>query len=225
MSTGWLISYIILWTIVVALCIIVIGLLERLGMLLHRDYERMSTQMNEIIKLSAEEEQKVLVPPVSEDGPVLGSAIPEVLLNAHANYGIKALTGRSGGSVTLVVFMAPLCESCQRIIDPLNHLIDEHIFDGQVLVILRADEIACQAFLSVFPLHIPVICDQDHTISMGLNIHRNPFGLLYNSQGKLIRKGSILDYEAILALLGDTSVSPAVQSSIYSLSEPRAARS
>ncbi len=215
MSGGWLISYIILWIIVIVLSILVIRLLEQFGTLLRHQREGTSDQVDGITNTSAAEEQNMRIPPISEDGPVLDSIIPEFLLKAYSRYDAVSTKNEIYKSPTLVVCMTPLCESCQHIVDPLNRLIDDRVFDGKIFVILRADETSYQAFLSIFPLHMPVICDQDRTISMGLNIHRSPFGLLYNSQGNLIRKGSILSYEAILALLGDTSASPKVLASIY----------
>ena len=82
-----------------------------------------------------------------------------------------------------------MCEACQHIVEPLNTLVEDVARAVHPVVIVRADEQGCRAFLSVFPLDMPVVCDSDRTITMGLDVHRTPFGLLYDEHGTLIRKG------------------------------------
>jgi hypothetical protein len=50
---------------------------------------------------------------------------------------------------------------------------------------------------------------------MGLDIHRTPFGLLYDEHGTLIRKGLIEEHEDLLALLGDGSASVTAQAHVF----------
>jgi hypothetical protein len=71
---------------------------------------------------------------------------------------------------------------------------------------MRGDDYACKSFLSIFPLHIPVLCDADRTITMGFEIHNNPFGLFYSADGVLMRKGLVFTEDDLRALIGDTSV-------------------
>lgn len=111
--------------------------------------------------------------------------------------------------------MTPSCRSCQDVVNPLNKLLDSGAYSGNVITILRSDIQGCQAFLSVFPLSVPVVCDRDKKITKQFDVHRSPFGLLYDEQGHLIRKGVVQELEDIQALLGDTSVPLAVQSNVF----------
>ena len=113
------------------------------------------------------------------------------------------------------MFMSPMCEACQYIVEPLNALEADAARTVRPAVIMRADEQACQAFLSVFPLHMPVVCDRDRTITMGLDVHRTPFGLLYDEHDTLIRKGLVEGYEDLLALLGDRSAPERAQAHVF----------
>ncbi len=214
MSGFWLISYVCLWIVVVILCLLVTGLLQQLGSIQHHIQNWKSDQADDSSEVP--EGAVLSAPPlISEDGPDIGSSIPELTLEVYNDKSTLTPTSWYNEYGTLVMLMTPMCESCQHLVDPLNQLRDHHVFKGRVIVILRADEGACQAFLSVFPLHVPVVCDRDHTISMGFGIHHIPFGLLYDAQGKLARKGNILTYEALLALLGDPSVSLEAFARIY----------
>lgn len=101
------------------------------------------------------------------------------------------------------MFMSTMCASCQMMVDPINLLIASELYRGRVVVILRADDHACQAFLKVFPLHVPVVQDRDGLITQGFEVHHNPFGLLYDTKGILIGKGVIARNEELLALVGE----------------------
>ena len=190
MTGLWLVSYLVLWGLVVVMCLFLIGILRQLGQL-YRQLELRPAQSKEGI------------PALENDGPIIGSTIPDLeagAINAFATLTLASLDERSS---TLLVFMSPMCEAYQHIVEPLNALAANAV---RPIVIMRADEQGCRAFLSVFPLRMPVVCDSDRTITMGLDVHRTPFGLLYDEHGILIRKGLLVGHEDLLALLGDGSV-------------------
>lgn len=97
----------------------------------------------------------------------------------------------------------------------MNALAEDRSRGARPIVILRADEQGCQAFLSVFPLRMPAVCDSDGKITMGLDVHRNPFGLLYDRDGTLVRKGIVGGEEDLLALLGDASAPEAALAHVF----------
>jgi hypothetical protein len=104
------------------------------------------------------------------------------------------------------MFMSPLCESCQRVVEPLNAIAEDAARGVRAVVIMRADEHAARAFNSVFPLRMPLICDEYRTITMGFGVHAAPYGLLYDGRGTLVRKGVVTDWAQLQAVLGDTAV-------------------
>jgi hypothetical protein len=204
MSGVWLVSYLVLWGLVVVMGLFLIGILRQLGLM----YRRLDSSL-------APSQEESSIPTLERDGPVIGSPIVDLEVSTINDFGtLTPAVWREHGS-RLLVFMSPMCETCQHIVEPLNALVADTARAVHPIVIMRADEQGCQAFLSVFPLHMPVVCDRDRTITMGLDIHRTPFGLLYDEQGILIRKGAIEGHEDLLALLGDESVSDTAQAHVF----------
>jgi methylamine dehydrogenase accessory protein MauD len=204
MSGPWLVSYVVLWVIVVMLCFFLIGVLRQLG-LLYRQFEKRPSQMQE----------EDAIPVLEQDGPAIGSPLPNLEVDTFNGFGRLSTALLRGGSSTLLVFISPMCETCQHAVEPLNTLVADATRNVHPVVIVRADEQACRAFLSVFPLHMPVVCDHGAAITMGLGVHRTPFGLLYDEQGTLIRKGGLEGHEDLLALLGDEAASLEAQARVF----------
>ncbi len=203
MTGLWLASYLVLWGLFMVMCLFLIGILRQLGLMQHQLELR-----------SPEPQGDSSIPALEHDGPAIGSPIVDLEADTINGFGtLIPATLHEHGS-TLLVFMSPMCETCQHIVEPLNALAADAARAVRAAVIMRADEQACRAFLSVFPLHMPVVCDSDRAITMGLDIHRTPFGLLYDEHGTLIRKGVVEGHEDLLALLGDGSVPGTVQARV-----------
>jgi methylamine dehydrogenase accessory protein MauD len=200
MTGLWLASYVVLWVLVLVVCLLLIGILRQLG-LMQRQLELRSPEGDSSI------------PALEHDGPAIGSPIMELEVDTINGFGTLTLAHERGS--TLLMFMSPMCETCQHIVEPLNALEADAARTVRAAVIMRADEQGCRAFLSVFPLHMPVVCDSDRAITMGLDIHRAPFGLLYDEHGTLIRKGVVERHDDLLALLGDASVPDTVQAHVF----------
>src|SRR5438034_637906 len=107
MTGLWLVSYLVLWGLVVVLCLFLIGILRQLG-LVHRQLESGLPQRQEGI------------PALENDGPVIGSPIPDLEVSTINGFATLTPTTLRDGGTTLLVFMSPMCESCQRIDEPLN---------------------------------------------------------------------------------------------------------
>ena len=122
---------------------------------------------------------------------MIGSALPPLGVDTCNSFGKVTPDVLREQGATLLVFLSPMCEPCQHAVEPLNWLVAEAASTVHPVVVYRADEQACRAFLSVFPLHMPVVCDAEASITMGLGVHRTPLGLLYDEQGTLIRKGGL----------------------------------
>src|SRR5438128_4161369 len=151
MTGLWLASYLVLWGLVVVVCLFLIGILRQLGLVLGQ-LELRSPQGDSSI------------PALENDGPAIGSPIVGLKVDTINGFGtLTPATLRERGS-TLLVFMSPMCETCQHIVEPLNDLVADTARAIHPVVIMRADEYGCRGFLSVFPLHMPVVCDSDRTI-------------------------------------------------------------
>src|ERR1051326_4695258 len=204
MSGLWLASYLVLWGLFLLVCLFLIGILRQLG-LLQRQLQFGTSKV----------QGESAFPSLENDGPAIGSSIPSIEADTMNGFGDVTSAILREPASTMLVFMSPMCETCQHVVEPLNALVAEVVRPVRPIVVIRADEQACRAFLSVFPLHMPVVCDSDRTIPMGLDVHRPPFGLLYDEHGILIRKGLIERHEDLLALLGDGSAPERAQANIF----------
>jgi len=216
MSGFWLVSYIALWAVVLLSALLVFGILQQMG-LQRRQQEAVGSASHAPAPGSGEEPEAGGIPPLQDDGLVIGSELPQLTLETMNGYGAITLAPGQSDGRTLLVCLSPLCESCQHVVEPLNALAQSGEIGGRVVVVLRADRSGCEAFLSVFPLRVPVVCDADRRITMGLNAHRTPFGLLYDAQDLLERKGVAKSEDHLRALLGDTAAPDSTWVDIYPL--------
>ncbi|MDB5060075.1 MAG: hypothetical protein JWO59_3547, partial [Chloroflexi bacterium] len=144
----WLVSYLVLWLVVVAMGFLLVGAMRQIGLLhLERNQSFATTDPPP--------------PPVEEDGPAIGSRISTLAAKTINNFGTVTLANRDGSVIigtercsgrTLLVFLSALCDNCQLAAEPLNVLAADAERGVRPIVVLRADEHACQAFISVFPL-------------------------------------------------------------------------
>jgi methylamine dehydrogenase accessory protein MauD len=194
----------VLWVLVVVLGLLLIGVLRQLGLL----------QGQRALPAAA---PAAAIPTVENDGPAIGTPIPDLVAPSVNGFGAVALATpeNEGSTSTLLMFMSPMCEPCQHVVEPLNALAEDAVRAVRPVVIMRADEQACRAFLSVFPLRLPTICDSERTITMGFDVHGTPFGLLYDEHGTLTRKGLVMDHDDLLALLGNTSAPATAQAHVF----------
>ncbi len=190
MTGLWLATYLALWTVVILTVLLQVGVLRQLGM----------------IQRQHQPAQKPQLPSYQDDGPRLGSQIPELTIQA-ANVGSAvSLTDMATARGALIIFMSPLCEGCHEIVNPLNALAKDRLRSVPSLVILRGNETSCRSFLRVFPLDAPVALDLDDSLTAGFGMHHSPYGLLYDENQLLVRKGSVTDADSLAALLGDGTV-------------------
>ncbi len=193
MSGIWLAMYVVSWVFIVCVCLLLIGGLRQIGLLQLQVTRRVM-------------EPDMTVPSLEKDGPSIGTRLPNLGAMTINGFGPVAFIAPQSRGSTLVMFMTALCESCQHSVEPLNVLVRDSTHDVQVIAIMQADEDACRAFLTVFPLHLPLIADADRTLTSAFAVHRASFGLLYDEHGRLIRKGSIERPDDLPVLLGDVSV-------------------
>ena len=191
MTGPWLASYLLLWALILTTLFLVIGTLQQLGAV------RSSLGLR---KEDPSTEATALIPPsVVDEGPNIGSEIP-IMSYTPMNDIPADSPNRSG--ITLLVFMSPLCDTCQHVADPLNRLIASRS-DVSVTVILTGIREAVRPFISLFPMNAPIIHDPDRTIFYEFNIRSNPFCLLYDAEGRLRRKAILREPEMMLEILAN----------------------
>ncbi len=203
MTGLWLVSYIVLWVVVVIMGLLLIGVLRQLGLMFHQ---------NESVSPTPGADS---IPALEQDGPAIGSPLMDMEVDTINGFGMLTTAMLHERKSTLLIFLSPLCETCQHLVDPLNDLVKNDAGSPRTAVIIRGEEQSCRAFLSIFPLRMPVVCDSERAITMGHNVHRTPFGLLYDEHDTLIRKGVLGGREDLLALLGDRSAPDSSQENVF----------
>jgi methylamine dehydrogenase accessory protein MauD len=187
MTGFWLLSYLCLWALVIIMVLLQLGILRQLGL---------SAGTREAPQPSG-------VPTYEDDGPTVGDEMPDLVVNTVNGHGEIDLRASNGRRDTLVMFLSPLCEACYELVEPLNALADNREVDLSTLVVLSGSESACRSFMSVFPLLLPVTIDKDSAIWDAFQVHHRPYGLLYNAERRLVRKGSAVNVGGLAALLGE----------------------
>jgi methylamine dehydrogenase accessory protein MauD len=206
MSGLWLVSYLMLWLVTLGLAVLLYGALRQIGAL-HLQLQR-SSQTDPQSQVEVE-----TIPALEDDGPAIGSALPAWV---YEQASIPAQGGAAASpSKTLLMFMSPMCETCQHVVAPLNALAGDPARGVRPIAVFRSDRPAYEAFLKVFPMRLPTLRDHDRTLTMEISVHRTPFGLLYDEQGLLIRKGLIEGEEDLAAVLGDESAPEAARTHVY----------
>lgn len=208
MTGWWLASYVALWVVVALVLVLQVGVLRELGMLRRKN--------------EPETPRRRVTPPIDEDGPGIGSRMPDLTVEI-LDGGTLSLRAYADGTPALVVCMAPLCEGCQLIVDSLHALLAERPRDLRAVAIMRGNADACRSFMSVFRLQMPVIVDPQGDATRAFNIHSSPCGLLYDDRGALVRQGVIVYREDLAALMGDPTVPEKALANVYP--RPQAASS
>jgi hypothetical protein len=202
MTGLWLVSYVILWVIVITLLLLVLGILRLVG------------SLNSRITLESSADDSI--PSIAADGPEIGSSMPKVEAPSLVGSGTVSLPEPGKGA--LLIFMSHMCSSCQSIVDSLNQLGEEQTSGVPVTVFLRADERGTQAFLTVYGLQVPTISDGETIWTRAFSVHRSPFALYYDEKGVLVRKGTVAEGMVdLLAVLGRSSADPRLQEHVYPL--------
>jgi hypothetical protein len=205
MSGFWLLSYVVLWILVAGMALLLVGTLRQIGML-HLQLQQGQATLEATASTDGQS-----IPPLESDGPPIGSPVP-----AWVDYSSDhAAQEPPLQTKTLLMFLSPLCDTCQQVVEPLNALADDSSSGVRPIAVFRSDRPAYEAFLKLFPLHGESLRDSDRTLTMELGVHRSPFGLLYDEQRVLIRKGLVEGEEDLAALLGDSEVSELARMHVF----------
>lgn len=185
MTAWWTVSYVALWVLVIVLALVVLATLREIGIMRHGAPERRG------------------LPRPAQDGPPLSSVMPELVLNCVNGYEPVVLGRAAAGIPTLVVFLSPMCEGCQLVVDGLNAVAGGAGERLRTVVVLRGQQDqAVRAFLNIFPLRTPVALDVGESVTTTFDTHHVPFALLYDASNCLLRKGSVSDEAELMDLIG-----------------------
>jgi methylamine dehydrogenase accessory protein MauD len=185
MSGIWLISYIALWILVVAMAIIVLGLVRQLG----------------VIHLRLGPEDNLLV---TRDGLELGSISP----NFHAtdvmsrkNITLEDLQGRQ----SVLIFVSPSCSPCQELLVDIKYFQKSKNGKINIIVISQSDFQTSMALAREHKLKIPVIADSEGLISNLYQVRATPFAYRLDEECVVQRRGIVNNMDGLESLLEEAS--------------------
>lgn len=191
MAGWWLISYIALWLVVLAVCLLEVGNLRELGLL------RRSTLT------------PLADPP--DTGPPIGAPLPSLTLSAAQGTSSVHL-GTDSADRTLLAFLTPGCNGCHSAAELLERCLGTKTRDDlEVIIVLCAPFHSCQTFLSVYKFAFFVTIDEDSKVAETFRVRTYPVGLLYGRDGTLMRKGVIPHEPGLQRVLHGEQVTATLQ--------------
>jgi methylamine dehydrogenase accessory protein MauD len=169
MNTLWLVSYVILWGIVLATSFLLFGTLRSLGLLQWRLDELDATR------------------PVRKgrEGLPLGVRAPDFELPSAAggNVALRDFTGHQ----RLLVFTQSGCGPCHDVAPELNRIHDKG--ELQVLVVNNGEGDDARDWATATRARFPVLGQEKFSVSKRYEVFATPFAFLIDEQGIVRSKG------------------------------------
>lgn len=169
MTTPWLISYLVLWAVVLGIGFLLLGTLRSLGLLQWRFDELQATR------------------PVRKgrEGLPPGKEAPDFTLPSTTN-GDVSLRDFAGRKV-LLVFTQSGCGPCHDIAPELNRLHAQDEF--QVLVVNNGEPNETQAWVEEGEACFPVVTQSEWEVSKKYQVFATPYAFVVDEHGVIAAKG------------------------------------
>ena len=171
MNPWWLLSYIVLWLLVLFLGFLLLGALRALGLLRWR----------------LEQLEAATPTRTGRSGLKPGKKAPDFTLPC-ASGGEVSLHDFAGRRVFLVFTMSG-CKPCHRIIPELNKL--QRGGDIQVLVVNNGEPEATRQWAAEARASFPVLAQQQFSVSKRYEMYATPFAFLIDGRGVIASRGLI----------------------------------
>jgi methylamine dehydrogenase accessory protein MauD len=195
----WVVSYVILWVLVLGLGFLLLGALRNLAVL------RWRLDQFEVTMPGSR---------IPRNGLKPGNAAPDFTLPC-VNGGALSLRSFAGRKV-LLVFTQSGCEPCRRIAPELQRLHRRGVV--QVLIVNRFTDEADQKCTGDFAVDIPVLRQQGFEVAKKYAVYASPFAFLIDERGMIVSRGLAASAEQIDFVLSAVDNSSDEQSAF----QPRA---
>lgn len=163
MSGVWLVSYVLLWLLVLLQVFVTLILIRALR-------QQGQGQGNQ-------------VPEGPATGLIVGQWAPEVsLLDARSGATLSSAAFR--GKPLLIAFVDAVCPSCHRLAPKLEEFHASNRAEYQVIMVCRSGQSATTGFIAATGLNtVPIFVDPDGDVALAFNVNVNPFVIFLDSQG------------------------------------------
>lgn len=181
MTGGLLLSYILLWIVIVVLVLIVVGMLRQIGQL----------------QLQLKPQARVLL---TDDGLPLAESAPsfqarEVQSGALVHF---PSTDERG---SVVIFVSPTCQPCQELVPDLGTFWSQQRTAYNFFVVCTGSLAQVREFVRLYGVAFPLLHDAESAISEAFQHRRTPYGYLIDEHGFVRMKGVINDAGMLQALV------------------------
>lgn len=176
MSGPWLVSYVVLWALVLFQGLVIFVLLRQLG----------------VIYLGTAQG-------VARDGLALGERAPGFTLPDLAGRLLSLADFR--GLPLLLIFGSPTCVPCRSLIPDLNAFARQRQRELRVLFLSQGDLEEARRFASELDVQVPVAVHPDYDLPDKYKARVTPFAFLIDGEGVIRAKGLANNREHLEMLL------------------------
>jgi methylamine dehydrogenase accessory protein MauD len=171
MGAVWLISYFVLWGLVIVLGFLLLGTLRALAL-----------QGWRLDQLEATMPSRV-----GRSGLKPGRKAPHFTLSTVEGEQVSLADYR--GRSVLLVFVQPACGPCSSVVPALNRV--EASGEAQVLVVNRADPAQARQWAEKTGATFPVLVQENLDVSKRYEMFATPFAFLIDEQGVIASAGIV----------------------------------
>jgi methylamine dehydrogenase accessory protein MauD len=175
MDGWWLVSYVVLWALVLALAALVVGLARQIGSLHLRLGPRGALELD-------------------DEGPPLGS-IPEAA-DLEAADGDRLTVG-GPGAAEFLLFVSLDCTICEQVLPAVGALASEGSFAPRVVVDGSGEE--AEMLAARRRLRAPVLASPE--LARGYGVPGTPYAVVLDELGVVRAKGTVNNLEQVEGLV------------------------
>lgn len=184
MSGAWLVSYVVLWLVVVGLVAVSFLVLRQLGM------AYLGTAGG-----------------IARDGPEVGARAPDFEASELSGGAVRFSEIRGW---RLLVFGRAICQPCHALLPDLNVVSAERRGEVSVIFLCQGTREAADLFAGSAPIEVPIWVCPEHRVADRYNVRVTPFACLVDRDGIVRAKGLVNNrphLEAVLSVVAMTSLS------------------
>jgi methylamine dehydrogenase accessory protein MauD len=178
-SLPFLISYILLWLLLLFMAAVLLVVVRELA----------------LVRMRIGPEPGALA---TNEGPKIGATLPTFEAMTLAGAPLHLGAGSSGS--TLLVFASPHCRPCRELLPALQALMRRGV-PLDVAVIVQGDRSEVESLMSLYQLDAPIILDADQRISKLFGIETVPLAILADRDWTVVTKGIVNNQEHLESLL------------------------
>ena len=183
MAGSWLVSYIVLWTITIALALLALSHSRLLGLL----YQRIGPAVSR----------------PTQDGPSVGTRIAEI--EATTMFGRPWVRRFPTATSSLVIFVSPQCQACNELMPHVRDFRDRFRTQCDVLLLsVLGDPALNRAYVDFAKLHDTPYLIADR-FAAKVEVAGTPYGFKLDKNGVILAKGIVNHFEHLVSLWNVTS--------------------